>query len=116
MPSTTITIGTTPAKLLDLIRGLGSYAGASASKTYAGLPHGNGAQLVIFQADPTNTQPVYFGSDSTVSSTNKGLVLNSGEAAQREGGGGMGVNHVPLNTWLVAGGAGQLVNVTFEYA
>lgn len=111
MPMTKITIGTTPAKLLDLIRG----TVAGASQVFAGLPHGNGCQYLRIEVD---TGIVFIGNDSTVSSTNNGVKLDSTgtplKLFERES--GQGLNNIPLNIWIVGNAAGQLINVTFQYA
>lgn len=111
MPMTRITIGTTPAKLLDLIRGIV----AGASQIFAGLPHGNGCQYLRIEAD---TGIVFIGNDSTVSATNNGAKLDAAGSPikifERES--GQGLNNVPLNIWIVGNAPTQIIDVTFQYA
>jgi hypothetical protein len=115
MPSTQITVGTTPANIYDLIKGETPPSGASISQTYPGLPLGNGCQHLDIQADDDNGGTVYIGDDSSVSATNKGIELSAGQAMSREFGSG-GYNGIRLNRWIVGSGAGQVVNVNWEYA
>lgn len=104
---TKITIGTTPAKLLDLLKG----AVAGASQTFPGLLNGNGCGYLRIEPD---TGIVYIGNDSTVSSTNNGGDVDAA-VADRLFERLSDDNDIPLNIWIVGALAGQIVNVTFQY-
>lgn len=111
MPSCKVTIGTTAAKLLALIRGDTPPAGASISKTFPGLITGNGCGYLRLEPD---TGIVFIGDDSAVSSTNNGGDIDAAVASriyERMSDN----NDIPLNIWLIGNAASQIVNVTWQY-
>jgi len=112
MPYAQITLGATPMNLWTVLSGGTLPAGVSVSKIFPNLP--NGAQRIILQGDPGNSDNVYKGEDSSVSATNKGETIQGGDTifliSQQ------GKNSERINFWLVGGAASQKVNVTVEYA
>ncbi len=74
--SALITIGTTPANLLGLLRGTAAPAGASTSKTFSSQLNDQCRALQV----KCDAGTVYIGQDSSVSTTNYGTKLLTGES------------------------------------
>lgn len=107
--ATTITVGTTPLNLYDLL--IGKTSGAA--ETYANLAP-NCSRLTL-QSDPGNTStPSIYVGDSKVSSTNCGVNLQTGDA-WIEGAGVMN-NMGLVERWVVASAASTKLNVMVEFA
>lgn len=106
-----ITIGTTPAKLYDLLKGRTPPVGASISAAYPEIQ--NGCQILILEGDPANAGSIFTGGSSGVSSTNKGLTILAGDRLLLQG--GSGKNTIELGFWIVASEPGQILNVTVIY-
>ena len=114
MPSAQVTVGATAANLYDLIRGATPPAGASISRTYPGMPMGNGCQSLRIEP---GTGIMFIGDASDVSATNKGAVVDAANADkiyERES--ANGYNNISLSIWLLGNAASQIVNVTWQYA
>ena len=109
----TLTVGTTAARLLGLLKGTETFAGASVSKAYPGAILPNGCQRITFQAHPDNGGRIFIG-DGDVSSTNCGLLLEGAQVQFKEC--GHGFNDIPLGFFVRGSAASQVVNIQIEYA
>ncbi len=101
-----ITLSTTPGRLIDMLRGT-LPAGASLSRTY-GTQLNDQCREILIKCD-ANT--VYIGDDSSVSSTDYGEKLLTGESVRKSD-----AENNTLNLgdhWLVGSGAGTKVAVVW---
>lgn len=105
MKGALITIGTTAARLSDLLRGINPVAGASSSKTY-GSQANLQCRAIQLKVD---TGTVYVGTEPDVSSTNYSKKLLAGESSY------VSDSHVSSldagNYWIVGGAAAQKISV-----
>lgn len=100
-----ITIGTTPANLINLLRGTVVPAGASVSRDY-GNQLSSQCRELQFKVD---TGTIYFGDDSAVSATDYGSKLVAGESKLVRD---SEANSISMDDyWIVAAAANAKISV-----
>lgn len=103
-----VTIGTTPANLANILRGINAVSGASASRTF-GSQLNDQCREIQFQVD---SGTVYLGDDSTVSATDYKAKLLTG-ASERLADAARANSLNLSDFWLLGGAAGAKISVQF---
>lgn len=103
-----VTIGTTPARLDNILRNINPVAGASASRTFGSILNDQCRELQ-FQVDAGT---VYIGEDSAMTTTDYKSRLLAGSAQRLDA--GAKSNGLNLSDyWLLGGAADAKISVSF---
>ena len=111
MKTFTITIGTTPVDIFELLTRHATYSGASvANSKYLDPKSPSTCEELTIIADDGNSNFIYIGDSAAVASTDYGIKLAAGFEHRSKS----KQLSVPLHVWVIGGAAGQKLHIKYN--